>query len=446
MKVDWSVKDVRPIKKLRIGNFHVKDIVFGDKTSFNKGVLTVNKNEAIACLDPGGELTNIQLHIVHPGDKTRILPCKVAVEPRFRPDGRCIFPGLTGPISSCGDGDLYAMKGISVISCGKYAQASDGMLDMSGPGAQHSFFAKMVNMVIYAELINPTKVNQPFRNEVSLKMASYYLAEYLAKTLEGQEPEDYELYELEPGAAEAEKKGLPRVAFYNQIKAQVGKDKFFNEHIFGIDCENMLPFLVHPNSVLDGQITNQGGLYGDGYSSYSYQNQPVIKRLYKEHGKTINFVGVIPYACDVPDKFKQTIKAVGGELGSMLKLDGAIVSSVAGGSNYDIDFFYMFAELEDRGIKTVGLTNEHSGKSMLDPKGDAIVTAGDSGNIFEFPPMDFVIGDIQSLLRDFYHSAWTAHDKYGPSLRPDGSMIVNGCMIVDSTNNSGFTSKSVKDF
>jgi glycine reductase len=420
--------------------------VFGEKTFFRDGVLTVNKEEAIACLDAGQELKNIQLHIVRPGDSTRILPCKVAVEPRFRPDGRSTFPGLTGPIASCGDGDLYAMKGISVISCGKYAQSSDGMLDMCGPGAEHSFFAKMVNLVIYAELINPTKIDQPFRNEYPLKIAAHYLADYVAQALAGQEPQDWECFELEPGAAEAEKKGMPKVAFYLQMRAQVGRDKFFNETIFGNDCENMLPVLVHPNAVFDGQIGNMGGLYGDGYSSYAHQNQPVIKRLYKEHGKTINFVGVIFYACDMADKFKQTVKVAGGELASMLKLDGAVVSSFAGGSNYDIDFFYTLAELEDRGIKTAALTGEHNGKTMLDPKGDAIVSGGESGTIFEFPPMDLVIGDIQSVLRDFYHGAWTVHNKYGPSLRPDGSLIVNGCMIVDSTNNSGFTTKTVKDF
>ena len=435
-----------PAKKLRIGNFHVKDIVFGEKTSFKNGVLTVNKEEAIACLDPNNELKNIQLHIVRPGDSTRILPCKVAVEPRFRPDGRSTFPGLIGPIASCGDGDLYAMKGTSVISCGKYAQSSDGMLDMSGPGAEHSFFAKMVNLVVYAELINPTKIDQPFRNEAPQKMAAHFFADYVAKTLEGQEPEDWECYELEPGAAEAEKKVLPRIAYYMQIKAQVGKDKFFNERIFGIDCENMLPVLVHPNAIFDGQVTNMGGLYGNGVSSYSYQNQPVLKRLYQEHGKTINFLGVVFWACDSADKVKQTAKVASGELGSMLKADAAIVHSTAGGSNYDIDFFYHLAELEDRGIKTIGFTAEHNGKTMLDPKGDAIVTGGESGTIFEFPPMDLVIGDIQSVVRDFYHAAWTVHDKYGPSLRPDGSLIVNGCMIVDSTNNCAFTTKTVKDF
>jgi glycine reductase len=317
---------------------------------------------------------------------------------------------------------------------------------MSGPGAEHSFFAKMVNMIVYAELINPTNIDQPFRNEAPLKMAAHFLADYVAKSLSGQDPEDWECYELEPGAAEAEKKGLPRVVYYSQMRGQVGRDKFFNDQIFGVDVENMLPVLVHPNAVFDGQVASFGGLYGDGFYTYAYQNQPVLKRLYQEHGKTINFMGVVLWACDSADQVKQTVKITSGELGSMLKADGAIVHSTAGGSNYDIDFFYIVAELEDRGIKTIGFTAEHNGKTMLDPKGNAIVTGGESGTIFEFPPMDLVIGDINSVVRDFYHSAWTVHDKYGPSLRPDGSLIVNGCMIVDSTNNCAFTTKTVKDF
>lgn len=56
----------------------------------------------------------------------------------------------------------------------------------------------------------------------------------------------------------------------------------------------MNPTLVHPNEILDG------ALIGDILScasakliTYDMQNSPVIKQLYKEHGKTINFAGVI---------------------------------------------------------------------------------------------------------------------------------------------------------
>ena len=78
---------------------------------------------------------------------------------------------------------------------------------MTGPGAQHSFFAKMVNLVIYAELINPTGIDQPFRNEAPLKLAAHLLADYVAKSLAGQEPEDWECYEWELGRRGSGEKG-----------------------------------------------------------------------------------------------------------------------------------------------------------------------------------------------------------------------------------------------
>ena len=126
------------MKKLKIGNFHVKDIRFGDKTSFNGGVLTVNKEEAVAWLMKDDRIKNVELHIAKPGESVRIVPAKAAVEPRFRPDGRCIFPGYTGPVSSCGDGVVYALKDMCVIASGKYGCQGDGLLDMSGPGARNS--------------------------------------------------------------------------------------------------------------------------------------------------------------------------------------------------------------------------------------------------------------------------------------------------------------------
>ncbi len=432
------------MKKLEIGNFYVKDIVFGEKTAFKNGVLTVNKEEAMASVDPDGVLKNIELYIVRPGDSTRILPCKSAIEPRFRPDGRCTFPGFTGPVSSCGDGVIYAMKGMSVICCGKYAISSDGLIDMSGPAAEHSIFSQMVNLVVYTEKVNAIDLDEAFRYENDQKKAAHNLADYLAQTLANQEPEDWECYELEPGAAEAEKKGLPKVAYLYTAESQYPPGCC--DTILGGDSLNMLPVLVHPNAMLDGQLVSMTGLMGDSFITYGFQNNPIVKRLYQEHGKTVNFMGVIVCPSDASHEVKLRVKVCAGEMASMLKLDGAIVASQAGGSNFDVDFFFLLAELEDRGIKTVGFTGEHNGKSMLDPKGNAIVVGGDSGMIIELPPMDLVIGDIDSVVRDFYYGAWSVHDEYGPSLRPDGSLIVNGCMIADCTNNNGFTTKTVKNF
>lgn len=36
--------------KLEIGNFYVKDVVFGDKTFFENGILTINKKKRLVNL------------------------------------------------------------------------------------------------------------------------------------------------------------------------------------------------------------------------------------------------------------------------------------------------------------------------------------------------------------------------------------------------------------
>lgn len=49
--------------KLEIGNFYVKDIVFGDELSFRDGVLTINKEEALAFVREDERITEADLYI-----------------------------------------------------------------------------------------------------------------------------------------------------------------------------------------------------------------------------------------------------------------------------------------------------------------------------------------------------------------------------------------------
>ena len=80
--------------KLEIGNFYVKDIVFGKQLSFDNGVLTINKEEALAFIREDERITEADLYIAKPGDRIRLCPDKEAIEPRVRLDGRGLFPGL----------------------------------------------------------------------------------------------------------------------------------------------------------------------------------------------------------------------------------------------------------------------------------------------------------------------------------------------------------------
>ena len=85
--------------KLEIGNFYVRDIVFGNELSLKDGVLTVNKEEALDYIRQDERITEAELYIAKPGDKIRMCPVKEAIEPRIRPDGRGIFPGYTDDLA-----------------------------------------------------------------------------------------------------------------------------------------------------------------------------------------------------------------------------------------------------------------------------------------------------------------------------------------------------------
>lgn len=438
------------IVKLEIGNFHVSDIRFGPETSYAKGLLTVNKEEAIAYLNANGGLKNIELHVARPGEYMRILPVKECVEPRFRPDGGSIFPGYLGPVRPCGAGTVYAMKGMSVVMCGKYGGWAEGMLDMAGPGAEYSLFSHLVNLVVVAENADPGEDGLHHKKNTAYRHAAHRLAEYLGKALAGQEPEGWERFELE-GEGEKAPAALPRVALVAPIINQATGG--YNDVLYGRDSVNMLPTLFHPNELLDGAVvSNSFCPKGINWSTYDWQNLPLIKRLYEEHGKTLEFAGVILAPSEESDERKIQNRVRVGELAQLLRCDGALLVEWGGG-NMDVDFFYCFAELEDRGIATVGLLSEHAGhdgrsqsKVLLDEKADAIVCAANAAHLAELPPMERVLGDIQCLVRDNFPGAWAENRTLGPSLREDGSVLVDIQTIVGADGTAGWSRRTVKDF
>lgn len=162
--------------KLEIGHFSVKDVRFGEKTAFADGILTVNREEAIAALNKDGKLKNVSLHIARPGDSTRIIPAKAAAGVRYRPDGWCVFPGYTGEVAQAGSGVTYALDGMCVLGAGLHSrQGMNGMVDMSGPAAEMSPYAKLINLVFVAENADP-KEDVPFICAMSSGVTSLFLS------------------------------------------------------------------------------------------------------------------------------------------------------------------------------------------------------------------------------------------------------------------------------
>ncbi|MBS3968704.1 MAG: betaine reductase, partial [Clostridia bacterium] len=80
--------------KLEHGNFFVKEVVFGTKTSYANGVLTINKEEALQVVREDEHITEADLVLARPGDQVRIVPVKEAIEPRCKVSGGVMFPGV----------------------------------------------------------------------------------------------------------------------------------------------------------------------------------------------------------------------------------------------------------------------------------------------------------------------------------------------------------------
>ena len=138
--------------KLEIGEFYVKDIVFDSSLSFDKGVLTINKDEALKFIKEDDRITEAELYIAKPGDKIRMCPVKEAIEPRVRLDGRGSFPGYTSKLTSAGDGVSHALKNCSVLVVGRHwGGFQDGLIDMSGEGQKYTLFGELNNIVLVAD-------------------------------------------------------------------------------------------------------------------------------------------------------------------------------------------------------------------------------------------------------------------------------------------------------
>ena len=440
--------------KLKIGNFYVKDIIFGETTKFEQGILQINKEEALRVVYEDENITDADLIIAKPGDKVRIVPVKEAIEPRYRVEGGPVFPGVTGELMQTGNGTTYALKNSSVLVVGKkWGGFQDGLIDMSGEGAKYTLFSELLNICLVADTNEDFEKNEQQKKNKALRWAGMRLSEYLGKTVANLEPEDIEVYELNPLTKRTEKENmLPNVAFVMQPQSQM-EEMGYNDLVYGWDANHMLPTFMHPNEILDGAVISGSFMpCSSKWSTYDFQNYPMIKRLYEEHGNTINFVGVIMSNLNVALEQKERAALFVAQIAKSLGVDAAVVAE-EGYGNPDADFIACIVALENAGIKTVGVTNECTGRDgasqplvTLDRKADAIVSCGNVSELIILPPMETVIGDLESLARDGLSGGWGNDEILGSSVREDGSIIMENNAMFCGDRVSGWSTKTMVEF
>ncbi|SHK09317.1 glycine/sarcosine/betaine reductase component B subunit [Tepidibacter formicigenes] len=440
--------------KLEIGNFHVKDIVFGDKTSYENGILTINKEEALAFVKEDEHIIEADIKIVKPGENVRLVPVKEAIEPRVKVNGDPLFPGVTGDIVKAGNGRTHALKGCSVLVVGQHwGGFQDGLIDMSGEGAKYTYFSQLKNIVLVADTDEDFEKREQQKKNRALRWAGMRLAEYIGNAVKELEPEEIETYELEPVSKRTkEVNDLPSVVFVMQCQSQM-EEMGYNDLVYGWDMNHFVPTFMHPNEVLDGAFISGSFMpCSSKWSTYDFQNFPAIKRLYQEHGKTINFLGVIASNLNVALEQKERSALFVSQIAKSLGADAAIVAE-EGYGNPDADFIACIVALENEGIKTVGLTNECTGRDgqsqplvTLDEKADAIVSCGNVSELIKLPPMETVIGELESLARDGLSGGWAHDEILGSSVKEDGSIIMENNSMFCGDQVTGWSPKTMKEF
>lgn len=439
---------------LKIGNFYVNHIVFGEKLSFKEGVLTINREKALECVKSDPRIIDAQLYIAEPGDEVRICPVKEAIEPRIRKDGRELFPGYMGKLVRAGEGTLYALKNCSVLIVGKHwGGFQDGIIDMSGEGQKYTLFGQLHNIVLVADTDEEFERHEQQKKNDALRRAGHRLAEYIASCVKDLIPVEEEVYALSPITKRSEKESkLPSVVYVMQPQSQM-EEMGYNTLIYGWDLNHTLPTVMHPNEIMDGAVVSGSFMPASSkWSTYDMQNCPNIKALYKEHGKTINFLGVIMSNLNVAMEQKERSAIFVAEIAKSLGADGAVVAE-EGYGNPDADFIACYIALEDAGIKTVGITNECTGRDgrsqplvTLDERCDAIVSCGNVSELIELPPMKKVLGELQALARDGLSGGWANDENLGPSVRKDGSIIMENNAMFCGDRTAGWSTKTMKEF
>ena len=419
--------------KLTIGNLHVRDVVLGSENSFADGILTIDKEGAIEYLMAEDDhITSLDIVIARPGDDTRIVPVIETIEPRVRMDGRCLFPGVTGEVVPCGDGELKALKDCCVTVVGKeWGSFGDGVIDMGGEGAKHTEFSKLINICLVGDTDEEFERHEQQKKNHALRWAGHRFAEWLGQVAKDVEPDDTEVYEFDPILKrEGARKDLPNVAIVLQPQSQM-EALGYNDLLYGWDMNRFLPTFMSPTEVFDGAIISGSFMPASSkWATWQFQNFPTIKELFKYDGIEYNFVGVIMSNLNVALDQKERSAVMVRNMALNLGVDFAIVTE-EGYGNPDTDYVRCQVILEDAGIKVVGIANESDGRDgfgqplvVLDEKLKALVSCGNVGELIELPACKTVIGNLESLNRDGLSGSWGYDEVLGKSARDDGSIIM----------------------
>ena len=425
--------------RLELGHIYIKDIQFAAVSKIEDGILYVSEEAAKAVALEDEKIKSVSFDIAKPGESVRITPVKDVIEPRVKVEGRGgIFPGVIAKVDTVGDGKTYALKGMAVVTAGKIVGFQEGIIDMTGPGADYTPFSQTLNLVMVCEPVDGIKQHD---YEKAVRFAGFRVAVYLGELARELTPDETKVYETCTIKEGMEKyPDLPRVAYVQMLQSQ---GLLHDTYVYGVDAKKIVPTIMSPTEVMDGAIVSGNCVSAcDKNPTYVHLNNPVVEDMFEQHGKTINFVAHIITNENVYLADKQRSSDWTAKLCKMLDLDGAIVSQ-EGFGNPDTDLIMNCKKIEAEGVNTVIITDEYAGRdgksqslADADPSADAVVTGGNANQVIILPKLDKVIGTLDYVTK----IAGASED----TLREDGSLEVELQVLTGATNETGFNKLSAR--
>ena len=220
---------------------HIRDIQFAQEEGVRDGVLFVNQERLRQLVAEDRRVQEVRFDLAKPGDSCRILPVKDVIEPRAKLEGEA-FPGLfRETMEQVGTGVTYVLKGCAVVTTGPIVGFQEGLIDMSGPGAEYTIFSKLNNLVMHI-----TKASQvdPHEHEEVVRLAGIKVAHYLGKLGLACGEYDCERYDWPPiGERFQQYPELPKVVYVCNCMAQ---GLLHDTYLYGRDCKAITPTLLSP--------------------------------------------------------------------------------------------------------------------------------------------------------------------------------------------------------
>lgn len=402
--------------RLELDIVNIKGIQFAEETEIVDGVIHINRDELRNLLQEDAKFDHVDIELARPGENCRIVQVHDVIEPRAKKSGSGEeFPGAVGKQGPAGNGRTCVLRGTAVVLCdccekGHHPTRDPNghVIDMSGPGAEIGIFGKTFNMVV---LSFPADGVSPEDYRVALTIAGLKTASYIAQAGHDTKPDEIEVYDLpSTNMPQKDMENLPRVAYIFQMLSMQWEPIPGEPVLYGTNIEGIVPTILHPNEVLDGAVLSS--YLNICMETYVIQNHPVIKELYKRHGKELYFAGVIiSTAHNNPREYERSANIAANLCKWVLGADGAILTKAGGGAP-EIAMARTARMCERLGIKTTlavvpmtaDISDARSEASVIFnyPELNAIVSMGNpSVTPVTLPEMGTVIGRAVPTLEGF---------------------------------------------